>query len=139
MCDGRSGYSEDCEGPELVLWRGAVERAIHGRRGQRFFRELIAALDSLPEKKLCHGELRAEDGTYCALGVVADRLGVLGDLDNSAVEHDAIGRAIDIAPSLVREVEWVNDEQARDRDDAARYRRVRAWAENRLRKDEDHA
>ena len=34
----RSGYSDDCE--TMGLWRGAVERAIYGKRGQTFLREM---------------------------------------------------------------------------------------------------
>jgi len=39
----RSGYSDDCEGSELAMWRGQVASAKRGKRGQRFFRELVAA------------------------------------------------------------------------------------------------
>ncbi len=34
----RSGYQDDCEG--LNLYRGTVRRAIRGKRGQAFLREL---------------------------------------------------------------------------------------------------
>jgi hypothetical protein len=43
----RSGYSDDCSGRELVLWRGAVASALRGRRGQAFLRELVDALDAV--------------------------------------------------------------------------------------------
>lgn len=32
----RSGYSDDCYGWELICWRGAVNSAIKGKRGQSF-------------------------------------------------------------------------------------------------------
>lgn len=58
----RSGYSDDDDddgGSRLNLWRGAVERAIKGKRGQAFLRELGAALDAMPDKRLTTGELEA--------------------------------------------------------------------------------
>ena len=50
----RSGYSDDCE--NLGLWRGAVEKSIKGKRGQAFLKEMLVALDSLPEKKLIEND-----------------------------------------------------------------------------------
>ena len=32
----RSGYTDECDGWELVRWRGAVNSAIRGKRGQAF-------------------------------------------------------------------------------------------------------
>ncbi|KGC50992.1 hypothetical protein DO66_5867 [Burkholderia pseudomallei] len=34
----RSGYSDDCGGWSLIRWRGAVNSAIKGARGQKFLR-----------------------------------------------------------------------------------------------------
>lgn len=49
----RSGYTEDCDDNwQLIRWRGAVASAIRGKRGQAFLRELLAALDAMPEKRL---------------------------------------------------------------------------------------
>lgn len=42
----RSGYNDDCDGWALIRWRGAVNSAINGKRGQAFLRELVAALDA---------------------------------------------------------------------------------------------
>lgn len=93
------------------------ERAILGRRGQRFMRELEAALLSLPEKKLAAGTLTRppktmtvagfevlrfyqdskEYGEYCALGAVAlkramdsgkDKLTALRDLNQNDDQDD---------------------------------------------------
>ena len=80
----RSGYSEDCENWDLVRWRGAVQSAIRGARGQKFLRELVAALDALPEKKLIAHELKDENGAVCALGSVA----VARGLDVSGVDFE---------------------------------------------------
>lgn len=42
----RSGYVDDYE--YLELYRASVERAIRGKRGQAFLRELAKVLDSVP-------------------------------------------------------------------------------------------
>lgn len=55
----RSGYTEDCDGWDLIRWRGAVASAIRGKRGQAFLREALAALDAMPEKQLISHDLVA--------------------------------------------------------------------------------
>lgn len=72
----RSGYSDDCDGAELALWRGAVESAIRGRRGQAFLREMLEALDALPARRLISGEFVDGRGEHCALGAVALKRGL---------------------------------------------------------------
>jgi hypothetical protein len=55
----RSGYSDDCE--DVLAWgrwRGRVASAIRGKRGQAFLKELLAALDALPEKRLVANDLK---------------------------------------------------------------------------------
>jgi len=93
------------------------ERAILGRKGQRFMRELEAALLALPEKRLTAGALtrpphtmmvegfevlrfdleRGEHGEYCALGAVAlkremdcgkPKLQALRDLNQNDLDDD---------------------------------------------------
>jgi hypothetical protein len=71
----RSGYSDDCNERELNLWRGTVARAIRGKRGQAFLREMRDALDAMPEKRLAEGVL-ATEGECCAMGAVAVRRGL---------------------------------------------------------------
>src|ERR1700722_1111238 len=71
----RSGYNDDCEQWALICWRGAVNSAIKGARGQAFLAELIAALDALPEKRLIATELEQE-GAVCAIGAVGRARGV---------------------------------------------------------------
>ncbi len=39
----RSGYTDDCDESELNLYRGSVMRATRGKRGQEFFKALVAA------------------------------------------------------------------------------------------------
>lgn len=55
----RSGYNDDYDGDgfPLALYRENVDRAIRGRRGQVFLRDLVEALDALPEKRLISDDL----------------------------------------------------------------------------------
>lgn len=125
----RSGYTEDLDNWALIKWRGQVASAIRGKRGQRFFRELIAALDAMPTKALIAEDLITEDGSVCALGA----LGRAKDIDMSAIDpydHDALSEAFDIAPQLAAEIMFENDELGED--PQVRWRRVRAWAERQL-------
>jgi hypothetical protein len=128
----RSGYSVDCE--NLGLWRGAVDRALSGKRGQSFLREMLEALDSLPEKRLIKGDLvipaddahDAEPGC-CAMGAVAlKRQMDVANIDESDPEFVAV--AFGIAQSMAAEIAYVNDERGRyGETPEQRFERVRAW------------
>ena len=122
----RHGYVEDgCDEYPLALWRGAVTSAITGKRGQAFLRELVAALDALPDKVLIKDALVA-DGSFCAIGSVGAARGMdMAHLDPYYPE--AIADAFGIAPALVKEIEWVNDEYYAA-DPAGRWQLVRDWA-----------
>lgn len=124
----RSGYSEECQGGEFNLWRGAVTAALYGKRGQAFLREMLDALDAMPEKALVASILVAREGC-CAMGAVAARRG----LDTSAVDQydrNGVAELFGIAPALAAEIAYVNDEGGpyyREELPAERYRRVRQW------------
>ena len=122
----RSGYSDDCD--YLELYRSAVWRAITGARGQAFLRELIAALDAMPEKRLIAGEL-IRDGEVCAIGSV----GLARGMDMTRIDYEnprSVGRAFGVARSMAAEIEFENDgDHLWDNETAeARWRRMRAWA-----------
>src|SRR5271154_3738655 len=104
----RSGYSDDCEGWALIGWRGAVEKAIKGKRGQAFLKEMLAALDAMPDKKLIAEELVTPGGEVCAIGTVMQKRGIDAS-DIQSDDHDRIAQVMGIAPALVREIECVND------------------------------
>ena len=130
----RHGYVEDdrCDEYPLALWRGAVTSAINGRRGQAFLRELVAALDALPDKILI-AEALAADGAFCAIGSVGAARGM--DMSQIDPEYpEAIAEAFGIAPALVQEIEWVNDEYYAA-DQAGRWKLVRDWAVRNTRED----
>jgi hypothetical protein len=52
----RSGYSDGWDN-SVYLWRGAVNSAVNGKRGQAFLRDLRDALEAKPEKTLVKGAL----------------------------------------------------------------------------------
>lgn len=105
----RSGYSDDCDGWDLIRWRGAVNSAIKGKRGQAFLRELAAALDAMPDKRLIADELQTAEGDYCTIGV----LGAARGIDMSKLDPDdreTVAAAFNIAPALAAEIVYENDE-----------------------------
>lgn len=127
----RSGYTDDFDCYH-VMWRGQVASAIRGKRGQAFLREMIEALDALPEPKLIAEELHAE-GAVCAIGSVGLKRGIdMSKLDVENFEH--IGKVFGIAHQLVCEIEYVNDEMGSyEQTPEQRWQRVRAWAVKQLR------
>lgn len=59
----RSGYSdEEAEPGQFAMWRGQVASAIRGRRGQALLREMLAAMDAMPVKRLIANSLREGRG-----------------------------------------------------------------------------
>jgi hypothetical protein len=115
------------------MWRGAVNSAIRGRRGQKLLADLVAALDAMPTKALIEHELQNEQGEVCALGAV----GVARGIDMKAIdpfEPTEVADAFDIAPALAQEVVYVNDEMAyRNLTPSERWEFVREWAISELR------
>jgi hypothetical protein len=139
----RSGYiDDDYDQWATIKWRGQVASAIRGKRGQAFLRELIDALDALPEKRLIRNELHApviivnSDGVaykkdeVCAIGSVGIKRGVR--MDRLEVEdYDSIAATFGIAHQLVQEIEYENDLWQYSNEE--RWRHVREWAVSKLR------
>ncbi len=125
----RSGYSDDLDPGELARWRGAVESAIRGKRGQKLLREMRDALEQLPERRLISGELEASDGSddVCALGAVGRVRGLeMRHLDPE--NRYQIAAHFDVAEALAAEVVHENDEGGRwDETPEERWARVHAW------------
>lgn len=135
----RSGYSDDCDGAALALWRGAVNSAINGVRGQKLLCELVKAMDAMPVKRLVSQELVTVEGEFCALGVVGCHRGIvekLKGLDPDDREH--VARIFDIAPALAAEIVYMNDEASpywsREETPEQRWIRMREWAQSNIRK-----
>ncbi len=122
----RSGYNDDIEQWSLIRWRGAVESAIRGKRGQAFLYEMLQAMAALPEQKLITEELEKE-GTVCALGAVGKARG----LDMSKVDpydHESVAGFFGIPHSLACEIMFWNDEY-RNETPEVRFDRMRRWIE----------
>lgn len=122
----RSGYSEDLDNWALIRWRGAVNSAIRGGRGQAFFTALLDALDAMSDQRLIAGELEVA-GEFCALGV----LGRARGLDMSAIDpYDPrqVAGQFNIAEALAQEVVFHNDEGSFYREiPEQRWQRMRNW------------
>lgn len=145
----RSGYDYDydcgCEQWSWVMWRGAVESAIRGKRGQLLLMEMLTALDALPVKRLVADELVDVDiasfshwGMYeydavCAIGAVGKKRGVdLKKMDSE--NYSMVADTFNIAEAMVREIEWINDEAGVHRETPEeRFVRVRGWVAMQIR------
>jgi hypothetical protein len=112
----RSGYSDDLDPLELGRWRQAVARAIEGRRGQALLRELLAALEEMPDKQLYSGNFSTADGKFCTLGVLGHKRGTkMDDLgDECECEPALVGQRFGIARAMAAEIMWLNDESSDD-------------------------
>ena len=128
----RSGYTDDLDDNwELVRWRGAVASAIHGKRGQALLRDLLAALDAMPEKRLISGELVTAKGEVCALGAVACARGIsVSHIDPT--DYEAVAEAFDISEALAREIENENDEYSTTPEN--RWKAMHEWTMRQLRR-----
>lgn len=129
----RSGYSDDFDGWQLVLWRGAVESAINGKRGQAFLKEMLAVMDAMSVKRLIAHDLVLDSGEVCAIGSVAVARGT----DLSGVEgydHDTLSKRMGIARAMVQEIEFINDDDFRYRNETPeqRFERVYAWVKEQI-------
>ena len=134
MGDGevsRSGYVDDGEQWGFIRWRGQVASAMRGKRGQAFLRELIEALDAMPEKRLIAHDLQSDDGNVCAIGSVGARRGVdMSKLD--PYDDGGVANTFGIAPQMVREIEYMNDEAYWGQTPEGRWKFMRDWAAENL-------
>ncbi len=123
----RSGYSDDIEEWALIRWRGQVASAIRGKRGQALLRDMIEALDALPEKCLITHDLENEQGDVCALGAVGRKRALkMADVDPE--EPEQVAALFDIAPQLAQEIVYENDEVYYGETPEHRWQRMRKWA-----------
>ena len=128
----RSGYDDRCDGWELIRWRGAVNSAIRGKRGQAFLREMLDALDAMPVKRLIAHELE-DHGDVCAMGAVGQQRGINMQSIN-AEERDDVAAAFGIAPALAAEIAFINDDDGYSGKTTPeqRWASVRAWVEGKI-------
>ena len=132
----RHGCSDECVQPYSGMYRGRVASAMRGKRGQRLLRELLAALDAMPDKRLIKDDF-VLDGEACALGVVALSRGIPDPEKIDSEDHEYLAKLFDIAPCMVREIEHENDEPvwSRDPTDAPveRWEVMRDWVRENIR------
>jgi len=126
----RSGYTDDWENPgTLNLYRANVDRAIAGKRGQAFLREMAAALDALPVKELVAENMVRDSAHVCAIGAVAVARGKdVSELD--IYDGDDVGALFGISRALACEIAYENDEcgpYGKAETPAERWLRMRAW------------
>lgn len=136
----RSGLTDDMEDVLAYgRWRAQVNAAIRGKRGQQFLKDLIAALDAMPDKKLIKGDLQDDSGCVCALGAMGKSKGI--DVESlDTYDYDSLGATFNIAHQLAQEVMWENDEfrlwderlGRMEKDETAiahaRWQHIRDWA-----------
>lgn len=130
----RSGYVDDYDCEHFALYRGTVDRAIAGQRGQAFLRDLVSALETMPVKQLA-ADVLVSDAGVCAMGAVAVRRGVSASTLQQVDEYDPrdVGHLFDIAPQLAAEIAFENDgESGPAMTDAERYDRMLDWARRNL-------
>jgi hypothetical protein len=139
----RSGYDDGCDDQwGLIRWRGAVTSAIRGRKGQAFLRELLAALDALPEKRLIPHSFGAE-GSYCTLGAVCASRGVEPPVVD--VEYDdpwdircKATKTLGIPDALAAEIMFLNDDGGSwdgNESPERRWSRMRKWVTDQIKPD----
>ena len=101
-------------------------------------KEMLVSLDALPEPKLIPHEL-IENGEVCAIGSVGKSRGT--DMSKLNPYHpEGLAKEFGIAPALVKEIEFENDEAfcTRHYSDPqetpeARFIRVRKWVASQIR------
>ena len=127
----RSGYSADYENPGL--WRGAVNRATRGYRGQHLLRKLSDALDAMPNKRLITDAIKDDSGEVCTLGAL--------DPNVKSYEAEELADHFGIARALAAEIVYMNDEcyrdmlrwrKGRDETPEERWVRMRQWIEEQI-------
>lgn len=128
----RSGYSDDIDQWALIKWRGQVASAIRGKRGQKLLREMLAALEAMPEKRLVKGDLETPEGDVCALGA----LGKVRGIDMAQVDPEdppQVAAAFDIAEQLAQEIAYENDEYYSNETPEQTYERMKRWVSAQIR------
>jgi hypothetical protein len=123
--DGYNGYEIPQE-----LWDNIIHRSINGKRGQNMLRDLLAALDAMPNKRLISDDL-IRDGEVCAIGALGLARGVdIEKLDPSFTR--SIAKAFGIAPAMVQEIEYQNDDRVEEEAPEQRWERMRHWVASQI-------
>jgi hypothetical protein len=130
----RSGYS-DCENEYYPpdFWRSAVNNAVAGKRGQKFLKEMLQTLEAMEVKELISDDVVTPAGEVCAIGSVIKARNITLDPEYYDFEYDPQGAnenlaaELNIAPALVQEIEYLNDEVCFSRTPAGRWEYIHNW------------
>jgi len=132
----RSGYNEGCDNWQLICWRGAVNSALRGKRGQQFLSELLEALDAMEDKALIAHELEYY-GEFCALGVIGKARGI--EMDSLSTEDEyKMSKVFGIARAMVLEIVYMNDEAGPwkgEETPEARWTRMQKWVSSQIKQE----
>lgn len=136
----RSGYIDGLGDDDPLAygrWRGIVASAMRGKRGQALLKEMLAALDAMPKKRLIAKELEdGEFGGVCALGAAGRARGMnMAPIDPD--DHDTVAAAFGIATPMAQEIMHINDEHGpHNETPEQRFIRMRKWIESQIKKDD---
>ena len=141
----RAGYTEDFDDEDGALrlgrWRGCVASATRGKRGQKFLKLALKALDQMQDKRLAANTFGVgEGGCMCLMSSIATETGraaVLSDVaraghvdewgycDDPVYAHGLLADAFDSASPLSQELVHLNDEGPRHETPHQRWQRMR--------------
>lgn len=127
----RSGYVDDLDNWPMIKWRGQVASAIRRKRGQALLKDLVKALEALPDKALIAADLEDSGGSVCALGAV----GKFRGMDMSKLDPEEpcdVAQAFNIAEPLAQEIAYENDEWSSNETPEQRCERMLKWARNKI-------
>lgn len=126
-------YNDDADNWDIVRAGGAAKQAIYGKPGQAALREIKAALEALPQKRLAWSVFQDEDGDVCPLGALAKSRGM--DITNTLAISDApiedASNDLGITPTLAAEIMAENDELLAQSPEQ-RYSMMMAWIDGKL-------
>ncbi len=129
----RSGYDDYADDPlEIGRWRAQVASTIRGKRGQAFLKELLQALDDMPEKKLIRESLIDDSGCVCTLKAIGLKRGLkLDEIDPD--DPETVASRFHITYQLAAEIAYLNDEGAWNGETPEqRWERMRGWVARKI-------
>lgn len=111
---------------------GRLRSAVRGKRGQRFLRDMVAALDVMPVKELYDfggGRMSALDAVAAYRGAdLSEARTAINDAPNLDRWADCASRELDIAPCLAGLAEYNGNDFISGQTPAQRWARAREWA-----------
>jgi len=130
----RSGYRDDfdpSDNPACLLWPSIVRKAINGKRGQKFLKELRGFMDVMPSKRIIRNKLINAEGECCTIGVFCKAKNI--DVNFDYHDPTEVGASVGIARSMAAEIEYMNDEwNPPGETPEKRWIRMRKWVDEKI-------